>query len=39
LADAVDRLSDTQGVAVIRFTDKDIVRHPLVGRIVKAYQK
>jgi len=39
LADAIDRLSHTQGVAVIRFTDRDIVRHPLVGRIVKAYQK
>lgn len=37
LSDAVDRLQDTQGVAVIRFTDKDIVRHPLVGRIVQAY--
>ena len=39
LSDAVDRLQDTQGVAVIRFTDKDIVRHPLVGRIVQAYRK
>ena len=38
LSDAIDRLSDTEGVAVIRFTDKDIVRHPLVARIVKAYQ-
>ncbi len=39
LADAVDRLGDVKGVSVIRFTDKDIVRHPLVGRIVKAYAK
>jgi phosphate starvation-inducible PhoH-like protein len=38
LADAVERLADTRGIAVIRFDDKDIVRHPLVGRIVKAYQ-
>ena len=38
LADAVERLCDTQGIAVIRFDDKDIVRHPVVGRIVKAYQ-
>ena len=38
LADAVERLADTQGIAVIRFDDKDIVRHPLVGRIVKAYR-
>ena len=37
LSDAVNRLQETQGVAVIRFTDKDIVRHPLVGRIVQAY--
>lgn len=39
LSDAVDRLQDTLGVAVIRFTEKDIVRHPLVGRIVQAYRK
>jgi phosphate starvation-inducible protein PhoH len=24
-------------VAVARFTEKDVVRHPLVGRIVRAY--
>ncbi len=39
LADAVDRLCQVKGVQVIRFTEKDIVRHPLVGRIVQAYSK
>ena len=38
LADAVGRLERVQGVAVIRFTAADVVRHPLVGRIVEAYE-
>ncbi|MBR1922963.1 MAG: PhoH family protein [Paludibacteraceae bacterium] len=37
LADAVERLGEVKGVSVVRFTERDIVRHPLVGRIVKAY--
>jgi phosphate starvation-inducible protein PhoH and related proteins len=37
LADAVRRLDQTDEVAVIRFTEKDIVRHPLVEAILKAY--
>ena len=37
LADAVERLTDVKGVSIIRFTEKDIVRHPLVARIVQAY--
>jgi phosphate starvation-inducible protein PhoH and related proteins len=32
-------LSDVEGVAIARFTDKDVVRHPLVSRIVRAYDK
>ncbi len=38
LADAVDRLEGLEGIAVSRFTAADIVRHPIVGRIVEAYE-
>jgi len=37
LKDALDRLSNIKGIANIAFTRKDIVRHPLVSRIVNAY--
>ena len=39
LADAVSTLKGVEGVAVTAFTNADIVRHPLVGRIVAAYDK
>ncbi len=38
LHDAVDRLRGVQGIAVVPFTSADVVRHPLVGRIVEAYE-
>jgi phosphate starvation-inducible PhoH-like protein len=38
LADAVSRLEGVKGIATIRFTSADVVRHPLVGRIVDAYE-
>jgi phosphate starvation-inducible PhoH-like protein len=38
LADAVGRLEGVQGIATIRFGSSDVVRHPLVGRIVDAYE-
>ncbi|MDQ3477576.1 MAG: PhoH family protein [Pseudomonadota bacterium] len=38
LADAVGRLTEVKGIAAIRFTSADVVRHPLVGRIVDAYE-
>jgi phosphate starvation-inducible PhoH-like protein len=38
LADAVSRLERVKGIAVVRFTGADVVRHPLVGRIVDAYE-
>ncbi|HEY0044205.1 MAG TPA: PhoH family protein [Allosphingosinicella sp.] len=38
LADAVGRLEGVQGIATIRFNTSDVVRHPLVGRIVDAYE-
>ena len=37
LQDAVDTLAGIEGVAMVHFTDADIVRHPLVTRIVRAY--
>lgn len=37
LRDAVDILDGVEGVSIMRFTDADVVRHPLVGRIVRAY--
>ena len=37
LAHAVAILEGVEGVAIARFTAADIVRHPLVGRIVAAY--
>jgi phosphate starvation-inducible PhoH-like protein len=38
LADAVGRLEGVQSIATIRFGTGDVVRHPLVGRIVDAYE-
>ena len=38
LADAVRRLEGIEGIAVTRFTVADVVRHPIVGRIVEAYE-
>ncbi|SMQ59230.1 phosphate starvation-inducible protein PhoH [Altererythrobacter xiamenensis] len=38
LADAVGRLEGVEGIAVTRFTAADVVRHPIVGRIVEAYE-
>ena len=37
LAHAVQVLEDVQGIATTRFTSRDVVRHPLVARIVDAY--
>jgi phosphate starvation-inducible PhoH-like protein len=38
LQDAVDTLAGVDGIGMIRFTEADIVRHPLVSRIVHAYE-
>ncbi|MBB4618703.1 PhoH family protein [Sphingomonas abaci] len=38
LADAVRRLEGLEGIAMSRFTAADVVRHPIVGRIVEAYE-
>jgi phosphate starvation-inducible PhoH-like protein len=39
LSDAVQRLKDVEGVAIIHLDQGDIVRNPLVTRIVKAYEE
>ena len=38
LKDALQTLHDVEGIAVIELTQKDIVRHKLVTRIVEAYE-
>ncbi|MDY7099173.1 MAG: PhoH family protein [Pseudomonadota bacterium] len=38
LADAVEKLEHVEGFGTIRFTAADVVRHPIVGRIVEAYE-
>jgi phosphate starvation-inducible protein PhoH and related proteins len=38
LNDAVQRLDGVDGIKTIRFNSSDVVRHPLVGRIVDAYE-
>jgi len=38
LADAVSRLERVEGMEFARFDAGDVVRHPIVGRIVSAYE-
>jgi phosphate starvation-inducible PhoH-like protein len=38
LADALEALRGVDDVAIVRFTEKDVVRHALVARIVGAYE-
>lgn len=38
LQDAFDTLDGVEGVRTIRFKQQDVVRHPLVARIVAAYE-
>lgn len=38
LVHAVDILKDVDGISICRLTDKDVVRHPLVMRIIRAYE-
>lgn len=39
LQDAIETLDRVDGVHVIRLASRDVVRHPLVGRIVDAYDQ
>ncbi len=39
LRDALDTLEGIPGISVVRFDRRDVVRHPLVARIVDAYDQ
>ncbi|HET6182554.1 MAG TPA: PhoH family protein [Acetobacteraceae bacterium] len=39
LRDALETLEGVAGIRVVRFDRRDVVRHPLVGRIVDAYDQ
>ncbi|TVR84124.1 MAG: phosphate starvation-inducible protein PhoH [Rhodospirillales bacterium] len=39
LRHALEVLESVEGVAFVHFTDRDVVRHPLVSRIVRAYEE
>jgi phosphate starvation-inducible PhoH-like protein len=38
LAEALATLAEVDGIAIVRLTDRDVVRHDLVARIVRAYE-
>ena len=35
----MEALDGVDGVSMVRFTDRDMVRHPLVTRVVRAYEE
>ena len=39
LRDAVNRVGEVEGISTIQFGEKDVVRHALAARIVKAYDE
>jgi phosphate starvation-inducible protein PhoH and related proteins len=39
LLDAADVLKGVEGISFVQFDERDVVRHPLVQRIVKAYER
>jgi len=39
LLDAKERLSSIEGIALVFFNERDVVRHPLVQLIIKAYEE
>lgn len=38
LRDANKKLEGIEGISTVRFDEKDVVRHPLAARVVKAYE-
>jgi phosphate starvation-inducible PhoH-like protein len=38
LVEARELLADVEGIALIHFTERDVVRHPLVQNIIRAYE-
>ena len=39
LKQAISVLKDVKGISIVQMTERDVVRHPLVQSIVKAYEK
>jgi phosphate starvation-inducible PhoH-like protein len=39
LLEAIDALQGVDGIAFAEFGRQDVVRHPLVGRIIQAYEE
>jgi len=39
LVDAVDVVGKVEGISIIYFTERDVVRHSLVQRIIRAYEE
>jgi phosphate starvation-inducible PhoH-like protein len=39
LVDAVRILEDVEGISVMRFSEEDVVRHPLVLSVIRAYDR
>jgi phosphate starvation-inducible PhoH-like protein len=39
LIEALDICAKIEGIGVVQFTDKDVVRHNLVQRIIRAYEE
>ena len=39
LVDALRVLEGIEGIGVMRFTERDVVRHPLVSEIIRAYER
>ena len=38
LTEAEKILKDVRGVGMVYFSDEDVVRHDMVGRIIRAYE-
>jgi phosphate starvation-inducible PhoH-like protein len=39
LSHALKILNNTTGISIVHFSDEDVVRHPLVSRIIQAYDR
>ncbi len=39
LTDCIPKVENIQGIEVVRFSDGDVVRHPLAAKIIKAYDE
>lgn len=39
LSDGIKVLKDISGISVVEFTDEDVIRHDIVAKIIKAYEK